>query len=54
MAKKENRNHVILFCTECKNKNYNTEKNKTNTPDRMEVKKYCNTCKKHTPHKEEK
>lgn len=48
------REQVILECTECKNRNYNTKKNKKNTPDRIEMSKYCNTCKKHTTHKETK
>jgi len=45
---------VTLACTECKNRNYNTTKNKQKTPDRMEMKKYCPFCRKHTPHKETK
>jgi len=45
---------VTLACTECKNRNYNTTKNKQKTPDRMEIKKYCPFCRKHTPHKETK
>ncbi|WP_055078963.1 50S ribosomal protein L33 [Lagierella massiliensis] len=46
------RDSVILECTECKNRNYTTSKNKKNTTDRIELKKYCKFCKKHTPHKE--
>jgi large subunit ribosomal protein L33 len=45
---------VILACTECKNRNYNTTKNKRTTPDRIEMKKYCKFCKTHTVHKETK
>ncbi|MBQ6131253.1 MAG: 50S ribosomal protein L33, partial [Selenomonadaceae bacterium] len=33
---------------------YRTNKNKKNTPDRIEMKKYCKFCKKHTLHKESK
>ncbi|MCX7845352.1 MAG: 50S ribosomal protein L33 [Dictyoglomaceae bacterium] len=44
--------HVILACTECKNRNYITEKNKKNDPDRLEIRKYCPKCRKHTPHRE--
>jgi large subunit ribosomal protein L33 len=29
-------------------------KNKQNTPDRLEMNKYCRFCKKHTLHKESK
>ena len=32
---------VILRCSECKERNYFTVKNKKNTPDRLEMKKYC-------------
>lgn len=44
--------NVTLACTECKQRNYTTTKNKRNTPDRLELKKYCKFCKKHTLHKE--
>lgn len=43
---------ITLGCLECKNRNYSTKKNKRNTPDRLERKKYCKTCRSHTPHKE--
>lgn len=45
---------VTLSCTECKQRNYNTMKEKKNNPDRLEMKKYCRFCKKHTLHKETK
>ena len=45
---------VTLACTECKQRNYYTVKNKKNDPDRLEMKKYCRFCKKHTSHKESK
>ena len=45
---------VILRCSECKERNYFTVKNKKNTPDRLEMKKYCRFCKSHTLHKETK
>ena len=45
---------VTLACTECKQRNYNTTKNKKNNPDRTELQKYCKFCKKHTTHKETK
>ncbi len=43
---------VTLACTECKRRNYTTKKNKKNTPDRMEAKKYCKWCGHHTLHRE--
>ena len=45
---------VTLACTECKQRNYNTFKNKKNDPDRIEFQKYCRFCRKHTLHKEAK
>ena len=44
--------NVNLECTECKRKNYSTEKNKKNTSERLELKKYCKFDKKVTTHKE--
>ena len=43
---------ITLACTECKQRNYNTTKK--NCPDRLEMKKYCRFCKKHTVHRETK
>ena len=43
---------ITLACTECKQRNYNTMKNKKNDPDRLEMNKYCRFCRKHTVHKE--
>ena len=45
---------VQLACQECKRRNYSTTKNKTTTPDRLEFKKYCRFCRRHTVHKETK
>ena len=45
---------VTLACTECKQRNYNTIKNKKNDPYRIELKKYCRFCRKQTTHKETK
>lgn len=45
---------VKLACTECNNRNYDTTKNKKNTEGRMELRKYCPVCRKHTVHKETK
>ena len=44
---------VFRIC-ECKQRNYNTMKNKKNTPDRLELNKYCPFCRKHTVHNETK
>ena len=48
------RTRITLACTECKQRNYNTTKDKKAHPDRMETKKYCRFCKRHTVHKETK
>ncbi len=45
---------ITLECKECKRRNYRTDKNKKNNPDRIELKKYCPNCKTHTLHKETK
>ena len=54
MAKKhaDIRPKITLACTECKERNYITKKNRRNDPDRMEMKKHCPNCNKHTLHKE--
>ncbi|NLI97895.1 50S ribosomal protein L33 [bacterium] len=43
---------ITLACSDCKSRNYTTEKNKQKTQERIAVKKYCRFCKKHTEHKE--
>ena len=48
------RTKITLARTECKQRNYNTTKDKKTHPDRMETKKYCRFCKTHTLHKETK
>ena len=45
---------VTMACSECKQRNYNSMKNKKNDPDRLDMNKYCRFCKKHTQHKETK
>jgi large subunit ribosomal protein L33 len=45
---------ITLQCPECKNRNYSTTKNKKTTTGRLEFSKFCNTCRKHTAHKETK
>ena len=48
------RTKITLACTECKQRNDTTTKDKKPHPDRMETKKYCRFCKTHTMHKETK
>ncbi len=58
MAKKGNRIQVILECTEHKatglagTSRHITTKNRKNTPERIELKKYNAVLKKYTIHKE--
>ena len=54
MAKLGNRQRKTLVCTECNEENYRTEKNIKNTTVRLELNKFCNTCRKTTKHKEKK
>ncbi|HOH98011.1 MAG: 50S ribosomal protein L33 [Candidatus Cloacimonadaceae bacterium] len=46
------RDIIILACEDCKNRNYTTTRNKRKHPNRMELKKFCPTCRKHTNHKQ--
>jgi large subunit ribosomal protein L33 len=44
---------IITFqCGDCKNRNYTSTKNKKTKSERLEFKKFCRTCRKHTAHKE--
>nr|YP_010977360.1 ribosomal protein L33 [Caroxylon nitrarium]WOA00502.1 ribosomal protein L33 [Caroxylon nitrarium] len=63
MAKgKDARVKVILECTSCVRKSVNkgsrgvsryiTQKNRHNTPSRLELRKFCPICSKHTIHGE--
>lgn len=45
---------IILACTECKQRNYSTRKNKKQNPDRLERKKFCRFCHSLTVHREQK
>jgi len=46
------RETITLACTECKRRNYMSQKNKKNDPGRVELKKYCKFCRTHTVHRE--
>jgi large subunit ribosomal protein L33 len=50
---------IILFaCEKCKRKNYSSVKSKSSgkpkTGGKLKLKKFCSSCKTHTPHKETK
>jgi large subunit ribosomal protein L33 len=46
------RDIITLECTECKRRNYSTTKNKKKQSGRVEYRKFCPHCSKHTQHKE--
>ena len=57
MAKKEARIMITIECTEAKKEGkpasrYTTYKNKNNTTERLEIKKYNPFLRRHTVHKE--
>ncbi len=43
---------AIMACTECKNRNYTTTRNKKTKTERLEQKKFCRFDRKRTLHKE--
>ncbi|OGG38224.1 50S ribosomal protein L33 [Candidatus Jorgensenbacteria bacterium RIFCSPLOWO2_02_FULL_45_12] len=47
-------NVVRLRCSVCKHVNYHKHKNKKTVEKKLELKKHCKWCKKHTLHKEAK
>lgn len=53
MAKKGNRNHIILESTESGH-SYHSTKNKQNTPERIEITKFDPVLRKHVKYKEKK
>ena len=52
MAKKGARQFIGLVSAACGQQNYVSQKNKTNTPQKVNIKKYCPSCRKTTDHKE--
>ncbi len=54
MAKKDVRMTITFACSVCKERNYTSQKNRRNDPNRLEINKYCPRCRKHTQHKEQK
>jgi large subunit ribosomal protein L33 len=43
---------VTLACDDCKRRNYSSKKNRRNTPDRIQLSKFCPWCRQHTAHRE--
>ncbi len=53
MAKKTDvRILITLGCGECRSRNYHSEKNRRNDPNRLELRKFCPRCRAYTPHRE--
>lgn len=48
------RKKVTLCCDECGMRNYTTNSKKDGQAVRLELKKFCSTCNRHTIHKETK
>lgn len=47
-------NLIKMECSGCKKINYQSTRNKKTLKTRLQMKKYCKTCKKHLMHKETK
>ena len=48
------RDIITMQCTDCKERNYSTTKNKKKTTERLETKKFCPRCRSHKVHRETK
>jgi len=46
------RENVSMACGECKRRNYTATRNKKKHTARLEMKKYCKFCRRHTLHRE--
>ncbi|RME03438.1 MAG: 50S ribosomal protein L33 [Planctomycetota bacterium] len=53
MAKAKARDYVTFECSVCKSRNYRAQKKVKGAP-KIELKKHCKFCNKHTIHKERK
>ena len=51
MGQKTRQKFVTLECSVCGEYNYRTSRN-PRTTKRLELRKYCKRCRRHTPHKE--
>ena len=48
------RDIITLQCSDCKERNYSVTKNKKKHTERLETKKFCRRCRKHSVHRETK
>ena len=51
---KDDRQHITLACEHCEDRSYHTQKNRRNTTDRLELRKYCPVCQSHQLYRETK
>ncbi|MCL5961376.1 MAG: 50S ribosomal protein L33 [Chloroflexi bacterium] len=52
MAKKADRIIITMACTQCKERNYTTTKNRRNDSGRLELNKFCPRCRQEVLHRE--
>ena len=52
MAKKGDRGLITLQCTDCRERTYNSSKNRRNDTQRLERRKFCPRCRSHQLHRE--
>ena len=54
MAKRKTqaREYVTLECADCRSRNYRTSKRVKGGTPKLELRKFCNSCRKHTKHLE--
>ncbi len=45
---------ITLECTECRERNYTTTKNKRTNAEKLELSKFCRRCRQHKNHRETK
>ena len=43
---------ITLQCSDCRERNYTTAKNRRNDTQRLELRKYCSRCRGHKVHRE--
>jgi large subunit ribosomal protein L33 len=52
VAKKGDRVIITLACSDCRERNYTSTKNRRNDADRLELSKFCPRCRRHQVHRE--
>jgi large subunit ribosomal protein L33 len=48
----KNQTILSMACADCKERNYQTTKNKKNVKERLRLKKFCPRCRQHKEHAE--